>query len=117
MPNHISDMHNAKRSKNDEFYTQISDIEKELDHYNKELFKDKIVYCNCDDPTESKFYQHFKQKFKAYGLKQLIATCYKSDNPDLFSTHKSVKSFAKTYDGKKDLSLSVQTAIFVAMNV
>lgn len=100
-----SQMHKARTIKNDEFYTRIDDINAEMKYY-KEHFKNKVIYCNCDDPTESKFYQHFKQKFKDYGLKQLIATCYKSDNPDLFSTHKSEKSFATIYDGKKDLSLS-----------
>jgi len=62
--------------KNDEFYTQLVDIEKELRHY-KDQFRNKIVYCNCDDPFESNFFKYFAANFKALGLKRLIATSYK----------------------------------------
>lgn len=68
-------MDNAKNNKNDEFYTQISDIEKELRHY-KEYFKDKIVFCNCDDPYESNFFKYFALNFNSFGLKKLITTCF-----------------------------------------
>jgi hypothetical protein len=71
-------LHNAKRDKQDEFYTQLSDIEYELKHY-KQYFKDKIVLCNCDDPEESMFWLFFYLKFKDYGLKKLIATHYDSE--------------------------------------
>lgn len=67
-----SNLHNAKKEKNDEFYTQISDIENELKHY-KEYFKDKVVFCNCDDPYESNFFKYFAWNFKYLGLKKLIA--------------------------------------------
>ena len=70
-------MDNAKRNKADEFYTQLIDIEKELKHY-KEHFKDKIVFCNCDDPYESNFFKYFAMNFNYLGLKKLIATCYDS---------------------------------------
>lgn len=66
----------ANKAKNDEFYTQLVDIEKELKHY-KEQFKDKIVYCNCDDPFESNFFKYFASNFNALKLKRLIATSYK----------------------------------------
>lgn len=66
----------AKNAKNDEFYTQLVDIEKELKHY-KDQFRDKVVYCNCDDPFESNFFKYFAANFNALGLKQLIATSYK----------------------------------------
>lgn len=66
---------NAKKGKNDDFYTQLVDIEKELYHY-KEHFKDKIVFCNCDDPFESNFFKYFAMSFNHLGLKKLIATCY-----------------------------------------
>jgi len=66
---------NAKKNKADEFYTQLSDIEKELRHY-KEHFKNKIVLCNCDDPYESNFFKYFAMNFNFLGLKKLIATCY-----------------------------------------
>ena len=68
-------LHNAKNANNDEFYTQLSDIEKELMHY-KEHFKDKIVYCNCDDPEWSNFWKYFHLNFAHLGLKKLIATFY-----------------------------------------
>ncbi|MBU2634640.1 MAG: adenine-specific methyltransferase EcoRI family protein [Nanoarchaeota archaeon] len=66
---------NAKKSKKDEFYTQLSDIERELKHY-KSQFKNKIVYCNCDDPYESNFFKFFASNFNNFQLKKLIATCY-----------------------------------------
>ena len=65
----------AKSAKNDEFYTQLSDIENELRHY-KDQLKDKIIFCNCDDPFESNFFKYFAMNFKQIGLKKLIATCY-----------------------------------------
>ena len=67
----------AKTAKNDEFYTQLSDIEKELKHY-RSHFSDKIVLCNCDDPFESNFFKYFVLNFNYLGLKKLIATCYYS---------------------------------------
>ena len=67
----------AKFAKNDEFYTQLSDIENELRHY-KEHFKNKIIFCNCDDPYESNFFKYFAMNFNALGLKKLITTCYAS---------------------------------------
>ena len=70
-------MDNAKRNKADEFYTQLNDIELELKHY-KEQFKDKVVFCNCDDPYESNFFKYFAINFNHLGLKKLIATCYDS---------------------------------------
>ncbi len=71
-----SNLHKANKSKKDEFYTQLVDIEKELKHYKKQ-FRNKIVYCNCDDPFESNFFKHFASNFNALGLKKLIATSYK----------------------------------------
>lgn len=65
----------AKNAKNDEFYTQLVDIENELRHYKKH-FKNKTVFCNCDDPYESNFVKYFAMNFNALGLKKLIATCY-----------------------------------------
>jgi len=68
-------LHSAKNSKNDEFYTQLVDIENELKHY-KDQFRGKVVYCNCDDPFESNFFKYFAAKFNELGLKKLIATSY-----------------------------------------
>lgn len=66
---------NAKMGRNDEFYTQLADIEMELKHYRKH-FAGKTVFCNCDDPYESNFFKYFAMNFNYLGLKKLIATCY-----------------------------------------
>lgn len=65
----------AKTAKKDEFYTQLTDIEKEMRYYRKH-FKGKTVLCNCDDPFESNFFKYFVLNFNRLGLKKLIATCY-----------------------------------------
>lgn len=91
----------AKAAKNDEFYTQLGDIEKELKHY-KEHFKGKTVLCNCDDPRVSEFFRFFAMNFEFYGLKRLITTCYKNQDVDLFSQHKSEKAVYLIYDGDKN---------------
>ena len=67
----------ANKAKNDEFYTQLSDIEKEMRHY-KDYFNGKVVFCNCDNPYESNFFKYFVMNFNYLGLKKLIATCYDS---------------------------------------
>ncbi len=68
-------LHKAKKEKNDEFYTLLSDIEKEMVWY-KDFFKDKVVYCNCDDARESNFFKYFSENFELLGLKKLITTGY-----------------------------------------
>lgn len=73
MPN--KNLTQAKKAKNDEFYTQLTDIEKELSHYTKH-FKGKVVLCNCDDPFESNFFRYFVLNFNRLGLKKLITTSY-----------------------------------------
>lgn len=70
-----ANLHKAKDAKNDEFYTQLTDVAKELMHY-KAHFKDKIVLCNCDDPTWSAFWKYFHLNFAELGLKKLISTHY-----------------------------------------
>ncbi len=79
-------LHAAHRAKQDEFYTQLPDIEKELKHYRKH-FIGKTVYCNCDDPTISNFFHYFHLNFEKLGLKRLITTCYKNQQTNLFSSH------------------------------
>lgn len=69
------DLTSARLAKNDEFYTQLDDISKELKYY-KQHFKGKVVLCNCDDPYESNFFKYFALNFNTLGLKKLIATCY-----------------------------------------
>ena len=68
-------MRNAKTVKRDEFYTQLADIENELRHY-REHFKNKTIFCNCDDPFESNFFKYFAMNFNYLGLKKLICTSY-----------------------------------------
>ena len=91
----------AKNSKNDEFYTELTDIEKELRHY-KEHFKGKTVFCNCDDPRISNFFHYFSYNFENLGLKRLITTCYKNQERDLFSNHKSENAIWLEYTGDKN---------------
>ena len=91
----------AKANKKDEFYTQLSDIERELKHYKKH-FKDKVVLCNCDDPRVSNFFHFFSYNFEKLGLKKLIATCYKSQDSDLFSQNNSERAIYLEYTGDKN---------------
>ena len=88
----------AKRQKNDEFYTQLSDIENELRHY-KDYFRDKVVYCNCDDPRVSNFFHYFSHNFEHLRLKKLITACYKNQDRDLFSRHDSERAIWLEYKG------------------
>ncbi len=94
---------NAKVCKNDEFYTQFSDIERELQHYKKH-FRGKTVLCNCDDYRISNFYKFFSSSFHALGLKGLIAVSYKKQEQDLFSLtvpeKATVAEFRCDVDGK-----------------
>ena len=110
----------ASKAKKDEFYTQLSDIEKEMRYYRKH-FKDKVVFCNCDDPFESNFFKYFVLNFNRLGLKKLIATCYASspiantqlslfdiigtENENLSKAYKAVvtKVYDKTGDGGIDM--------------
>ena len=94
-------LHKASQAKKDEFYTQLSDIEKELGHYKKH-FKNKVVFCNCDDPRISNFFHYFSYNFENLGLKKLITTCYKNQQPDLFSQNDSEKAIYLEYTGDKN---------------
>jgi hypothetical protein len=94
-------LHAAKAARQDEFYTQLSDIEKELKHY-AHHFKGKTVLCNCDDPRISNFFHYFAHNFERLKLKKLITTCYKSDDADLFSKHIAEKGKYLVYLGDKD---------------
>lgn len=78
------DLGAAKKNKNDEFYTQLTDVEKEMKYYRKH-FRDKVVFCNCDDPFESNFFKFFVLNFNRLKLKRLIATCYCSSS--IIGTH------------------------------
>ena len=99
--NNNADLHVARKDKKDEFYTQLVDIENEMKHYSHH-FKGKKVYCNCDDPRVSNFFHCFSYKFETLGLKKLIATCYKNDKMNLFSSHDSGQSVYLVYKGDKN---------------
>ena len=96
----------AKRAKKDEFYTQRVDIENELRHY-KPHFKDKVVLCNCDDPRQSEFFSYFVENFEKLGLKRLIATCYKSQDVDLFSQGECERAIYQIYEGDKNGNMTL----------
>lgn len=91
----------AKKARQDEFYTQLPDIERELRHYRKH-FKGKVVYLNCDDPRESQFFHYFSYNFEKLGLKKLIAACYKSQDVDQFTTNDSDCAVYLEYAGDAD---------------
>ena len=91
----------AKKDKKDEFYTQLSDIERELKNY-KSHFQGKIIYCNCDDPRVSNFFHYFSYNFEHLGLKKLITTCYKNQQIDLFSRNDCEKAVYLEYFGDKN---------------
>ena len=91
----------AKETKQDEFYTQLSDIEKELRNYTKH-FKGKTLLCNCDDPKISNFFHFFSHSFEKLRLKKLITTCYKNCDAELFSTHTAESGIYLEYDGDKN---------------
>lgn len=89
----------AKKAKKDEFYTQLVDIEAELKHY-RGHFVGKTVLCNCDDPRMSNFFYYFVLNFHFLGLKKLITTCYKNQNPDLCSENISEQAVYLVYEGE-----------------
>ena len=90
-----TNLSNAKKAKNDEFYTQLADIEKELQHYTTQL-NNKVVYCNCDDYRKSKFWEYFHINFAKIGLKRLVATHYS----------KNGVAFKAIYDGGDDNNIA-----------
>lgn len=94
-------LNQAGRAKKDEFYTQLSDIENELRHY-RTHFWGKTVLCNCDDPRVSNFFHYFAYNFEALGLRRLITTCYKSQEPDLFSMNTCERAIWLEYLGDRN---------------
>ncbi len=91
----------AQVAKQDEFYTQLADIERELRHYKKH-FRGKTVYLNCDDPRVSNFFRYFSLNFEKLGLKKLIAACYKSQSVDEFSQNNSDEAIWLEYEGDRN---------------
>lgn len=107
-------LHAANKAKNDEFYTQLSDIEKELKNY-KEHFKDKIVFCNCDDPEYSNFWKYFSLNFDYLELKKLIATHYETEKAsyklemyrDTAGVHTEIKTLKQNGDFRSPESIEL----------
>ena len=91
----------AKKSKSDEFYTQLSDIESELQHYESH-FENKVVYCNCDDPQISNFFNYFASNFKKLGLKKLISASYTKQKMNLFNIEDFKSGFFYEYSGAEE---------------
>ena len=98
-------MDKAKKDKADEFYTQLNDIEAELKYY-KPHFKNKTVFCNCDDPYESNFFKYFALNFNHLGLKKLIATSY--DNSPVAFTQLSLFDCGKTFPNKNRKAYKIE---------
>ena len=95
-----SNLANAKRAKNDEFYTQLTDIEKEMRFY-KDFFKGKVVYCNCDDARESNFFKYFSLNFEFLGLKKLISTGYKENGKGVVLIYEGDKNGNRKVDSEE----------------
>ena len=95
-------LHKAKTEKNDEFYTQLTDVAAELRHY-KEHFRDKVVLCNCDDTEWSAFWTYFHLNFGVLGLRKLVLTHY----------HKTKSTYKMKYEGGNDddVSMGTRTAL------
>ena len=91
MAKNNSNLHAAKSAKQDEFYTPLTSIEKEMSYY-KDFFNGKVVYCNCDDPRESGFFKYFSKNFEFLGLKKLISTGYKAEGKGVFYTYEGDKN-------------------------
>ncbi len=88
----------AKKSKSDEFYTQLCDIERELQYY-KNCFVGKTVCCNCDNPHISNFFRYFVKNFRELKLKKVIASCYVSTDTDIFHNEGQKRGFYSEYTG------------------
>lgn len=86
----------AKKSKSDEFYTQLCDIESELQYY-RPHFKDKVVFCNCDDPRVSNFFKYFVNNFSDLKIKKILTSCYRERDGGLFSAGTAENGFYSEY--------------------
>ena len=84
-----SNLNVAKINKNDEFYTQMKDVEAELQHYSSH-FRGKVIYCNCDNPSQSNFYKYFAAKYTALGLKDLLFNAYQDENHGDFRSEQAI---------------------------
>lgn len=123
-----ANLQEAKNSKNDEFYTQLSDIEKELQHYTEQL-KGKIIYCNCDNPEWSNFWKYFFDNFETLELKKIICTYHLPDTQVYKTEYDGTKLVRKPLKGNgsfesdecveilKDIDIVVTNPPYSMMNV
>ncbi|MDY5646236.1 MAG: adenine-specific methyltransferase EcoRI family protein [Candidatus Onthovivens sp.] len=95
-----NNLRSANANKNDEFYTMLTDIEKEMRYY-KDFFKGKVVYCNCDDARESNFFKYFSLNFEFLGLKKLITTGYKADGKGVVLVYEGDKNGNRRVDNEE----------------
>jgi hypothetical protein len=105
----------AKKSKSDEFYTQLCDIESELRHY-KSHFKGKIVYCNCDDPRISNFFKYFTNNFEELKIKKLLTSCYREQSGDLFGERNQDSGFFFEYTNTSEEKIKLNLPEIKAFN-
>ena len=98
-------LRDAKRNKNDEFYTLMQDIEAELKHYTHH-FKDKTIYCNCDNPNKSNFVKYFINNFHKLDIKRLVASCYIKRDLDWYGEENPVRAVYMDYRGEGELSIN-----------
>jgi len=94
-----ADLNGARRAKNDEFYTQLTDIAEECKHY-EEQFRGKTILCNCDDPRVSNFFRYCFTSFYRLELKKIISVCYRNMSPDLLTQNQDEQTIYCIYDGK-----------------
>ena len=112
-------LHVAKKTKNDEFYTQLSDIERELKHY-EQHFRGKIVYCNCDDPSVSNFFNYFVTNFERLGIKKLITACYRETGKGfyfVYSGEKNNKKNTNQFNGNGDFRSNESIKLLEQSNI
>ena len=105
----------AKRLKSDEFYTQLCDIESELRHY-KPHFKNKTVFCNCDDPRLSNFFRYFAINFEELQLKAVLTSCYKEQPNSIFAEESSESGFFFEYTNSEIEKSQLNSPIVTPFN-
>ena len=93
-------LNRAMKRQDDEFYTTMDTVRKELCNY-EDSFRGLIVYCNCDDFSRSAFFQYFRANFRRLGLRRLVATCYGGGYGDLFSVVRDGRGVKAVYDGER----------------
>lgn len=102
-------LHKAKKSKSDEFYTQLCDIESELIHY-KSHFMGKIVFCNCDDPRKSNFFKYFAMNFEKLGIKELICSCYRYDSSFSYCEKEQTNGFFSRFSNTDEDKMKLNSS-------